>query len=118
MRGTAPILVTPVQRNFFDSAGKIIDTHGDYITAMKQLAEEENVPLIDLAEESRQLFEALGPEETKSLFMWAWPGEFPNFPKGAEDNTHFQERGGIAVAKLVVDCIKKQNIQPIMRYLR
>ena len=118
LRGAVPILVTPVQRRFFDNAGKIIDTHGDYITAMKELAEEENVPLIDLAEESRQLFEALGPKETKSLFMWAWPGEFPNFPKGAEDNTHFQERGGIAVATLVADCIKNQNIQPLIRYLR
>ena len=49
LRGAVPILVTPVQRRFFDNAGKIIDTHGDYITAMRQLAEEENVPLIDLA---------------------------------------------------------------------
>jgi lysophospholipase L1-like esterase len=118
LRGATPILVTSVQRRFFDSAGKIVDTHGDYITAMKQLAEEENVLLIDLAEASKQLFESLGIEETKSLFMWAFPGEFPNFPKGAEDNTHFQERGGIAIARLVVDSIKKQNIQPLVRYLR
>ncbi len=55
LRGAVPILVTPVQRRFFDNAGKIIDTHGDYITAMKQLAEEENVPLIDLAEESQAI---------------------------------------------------------------
>jgi lysophospholipase L1-like esterase len=117
-RGAVPILVTPVQRRFFDQAGKITDTHGDYITAMKQLAEDADVILIDLAEESKQLFETLGPEETKSLFMWAWPGEFPNFPKGAEDNTHFQEKGGIAIAELVVACIRKQHIQPLWRYLR
>lgn len=118
LRGATPILITPVQRRFFDPGGKIIETHGDYITAMKQLAVEENVSLLDLAERSKQLFEKLGPEETKSLFMWAWPGEFPNFPKGAEDNTHFQERGGMAVARLVVDLILQQNIQPLMRYLR
>ncbi|MBP1961538.1 rhamnogalacturonan acetylesterase [Paenibacillus aceris] len=117
-RGAVPILVTPVQRRFFDHDGKIVDTHGDYTTAMKQLAEEEDVILIDLAEESKQLFESMGVEETKSLFMWAWPGEFPNFPKGAEDNTHFQEKGGIAIAELVVACIRKQHIQPLQRYLR
>lgn len=117
-RGATPILVTPVQRRFFDNDGKIIDTHGEYITAMKELAEEENVTLIDLAAESKQLFERLGPEETKSLFLWAWPGEFPNFPKGAEDNTHFQQKGGIAVAELVVACIRKQQILPLQRYLR
>lgn len=117
-RGAVPILVTPVQRRFFDEAGKIVDTHGEYITAMKQLAEEADVPLIDLAEASKQLFETLGPEETKSLFMWAWPGEFPNFPKGAEDNTHFQEKGGIAIAELVVACIREQQILPLCRYLR
>ncbi|MDD9268752.1 rhamnogalacturonan acetylesterase [Paenibacillus sp. GCM10023248] len=117
-RGATPILVTPVQRRFFDNEGKLIDTHGDYITAMKELAEAEEVVLIDLAAESKRLFEALGPEETKSLFLWAWPGEFPNFPQGAEDNTHFQQQGGIAVAELVAACIRKQGILPLQRYLR
>ncbi|GGI43640.1 rhamnogalacturonan acetylesterase [Paenibacillus marchantiophytorum] len=117
-RGATPILVTSVQRRSYDALGNIIDSHGDYLTAMKQLAVEEDVALIDLAEASRQLFEALGEEATKSLFMWAYPGEFPNFPKGAEDNTHFQELGGIAIAKLVVDDIKKQQIDPLVRYLR
>ncbi|MEC0230525.1 rhamnogalacturonan acetylesterase [Paenibacillus alba] len=118
LRGATPILVTSVQRRLYDQMGKIVDTHGDYLLAMKQLAEEEQVILIDLAEESKQLFESLGEEESKSLFMWAWPGEFPNFPKGAADNTHFQERGGIAVASLVVASIQKQQIEPLSRYFR
>ncbi|MBD0379024.1 rhamnogalacturonan acetylesterase [Paenibacillus sedimenti] len=117
-RGATPILVTSVQRRFFGQDGVLMDTHGEYVTAMKQLAEEEDVILIDLAEKSKQLFEKLGPEETKSLFMWTLPGEFPNFPKGVEDNTHFQERGGIAIAKLVVDSIKEQNLFPLSLYLR
>ena len=39
-----PILVTPVHRRYFDSKGLLEDTHGDYITAVRELAEEENIP--------------------------------------------------------------------------
>ena len=81
---------------------RLRDTHGDYLKAMRELALAEEVPLIDLAASSKALFEALGPEGTKRLFMWLAPGEFMNFPDGVEDNTHFQQQGGIEVAKLVL----------------
>ncbi|UJF35000.1 rhamnogalacturonan acetylesterase [Paenibacillus hexagrammi] len=118
IREAIPILITPVHRRFFDEDGSLRDTHGDYITAMKELAEEQQVILLDLAAKSKVLYEQLGAEESKSLFLWAWPGEFPNFPRGAEDNTHFQELGAIQIAGLVVACIREQNIQPLALYLR
>ena len=68
------------------------DTHGEYITAVRELAAAEEVPLIDLAERSRLMFEQAGEEGTKDYFMWVLPGEYINFPTGMEDNTHFQER--------------------------
>ncbi|SFF29926.1 Lysophospholipase L1 [Paenibacillus algorifonticola] len=112
-REALPVLVTSVQRRFYEADGRLIDTHGDYLIAMRELAEEENVPLIDLAEESRKLFEELGPEATKSVFMWAAPGEFMNFPNGVEDNTHFQERGALQVAGLVVEQLKQLRLGAI-----
>lgn len=117
-RKAVPILVTSVQRRFFDDQGKLTDTHGDYLTAMRELAREEEVPLIDLAERSKALFEELGPEETKKLFLWAAPGEYINHPNGVEDNTHFHEIGGIRVAELVAAALKELGLQPLRMYLR
>ncbi|MFD1953573.1 rhamnogalacturonan acetylesterase [Paenibacillus thailandensis] len=117
-RGAIPVLITPVQRRKFGADGKIIDTHGDYVTAMKELAAEENVPLIDLTASSTALYESMGDEPSKALFMWAYPGEFAAFPEGAKDDTHFQELGGIRIAGLVKDGIKELGLMPLCVYLR
>jgi lysophospholipase L1-like esterase len=117
-RQAEPVLVTSVHRRFFDENGKLLDTHGEYLTAMRELAEEEGVPLVDLAERSKALFEQLGPEETKQLFLHAYPGEYLNHPNGAEDNTHFHEIGGIRVAELVAQGLKELGLQPLRMYMR
>lgn len=117
-RGAQPVLITPVQRRKFNESGHIIDTHGDYIVAMKELAEEQQVPLIDLAAKSKKLYEQLGDEPSKALFMWAFPGEFVSFPEGAKDDTHFQEIGGIRIAGLVAEGIRELDLEPLQMYLR
>ncbi|NOU96149.1 GDSL family lipase [Paenibacillus sp. LMG 31456] len=116
-RGAVPVLITPVHRRFFDEKGCIVNTHGDYLQAVKELGQAEQVPVIDLAEKTRLLYESYGDERSKTLFMWAVPGEFPNHPTGARDNTHFQEVGAIQVAKLVVEGIREQQLNPLMLFL-
>ncbi|GAA0137430.1 hypothetical protein YSY43_42710 [Paenibacillus sp. YSY-4.3] len=113
-----PVLVTPVHRRYFNPDGTLSDTHGDYITAMQELAEETDTLLIDLAARSKLLFEKAGPEGSKDLFMWVYPGEYMNFPAGVQDNTHFQEQGGEAVARLIADGIRDLQLQPLLMYLR
>ena len=49
LRGATPVLVTSVQRRTFDEHGKIKNTHGDYLQAVREVAAEEKVALIDLA---------------------------------------------------------------------
>ncbi|MFC9711665.1 rhamnogalacturonan acetylesterase [Paenibacillus sp. NPDC056933] len=113
-----PVLVTPVHRRYFADDGTLTDTHGDYIVAVRELAEEEGVPLIDLAERSRLLFEQAGVEGSKEDFMWVLPGEFLNFPAGVEDNTHFQERGAHRLAAQVAEAIRELRLHPLQMYLR
>lgn len=105
-----PVLITPVQRRSFESDGRFKNTHGDYPDAMIQLAEELRVPLIDLASKSRQLLESLGPEASKKLFLWLEPGEQPNYPDGARDDTHFCDFGANEMAKLVAQGAKETGI--------
>lgn len=113
--GANPVLITPVNRRSFDQ-GRLVPTHGLYPGAMTALAKAENVPLVDLTERSRVLFEELGEEKTKELFLWLEPGESVNYPEGAQDDTHFQENGATEVAKLIVLGIKELNL-PLAKYI-
>src|SRR5690606_21981412 len=95
-----------------------IDTHKDYLDAVRKLAEEEQVAFIDLAAKSKKLYEELGPEGTKTIFLWGDRGEWLNHPNGVRDNTHFQEKGGLALAKLVVEGIRELRLQPLTMFMR
>lgn len=95
--GAIPILITPMVRRTFDAQGKIIEGQPApnrpleaYATAMKEVATEKKVPLIDLYTSSKKLVEELGPE--KSLGLASNP----------RDNTHFNEKGARTMADLVM----------------
>jgi len=113
-----PVLLTSVHRRYFDQAGKLVDTHKDYLDAVRKLAADEQVLLIDLARKSKQLYEEIGEEGTKALLLWGEPGEWINYSNGVRDNTHFQEQGGLAIAKLVVQGIREQQLMPLTMFLK
>ena len=100
--GAHPVLVTPVERRRFTSAGVPYLSHGEYPDAVRALAADTDTPLIDLTASSFALWSSLGPEATKDYFLWLDAGESVNYPTGAADNTHFQAHGAIEVARLVV----------------
>ena len=112
-----PILLTPVQRRSFDDNGVFIETHGDYPIAMKQLAQQYDVPLIDLTTSSRILYEKLGPEASKEIFLWFKQEENINFPDGLQDDTHFSEYGANEIAQLVIEGIHEIK-SPLITYLK
>lgn len=114
--GAIPVLITPVERRKFTSNGRIQDTHRAYREAMFQLAKDEQVQLIDLTYKSKQLFNELGPEKTKELFLWLRPNESEHFPEGKKDNTHFQEKGAYLIASLVIEGIKELQL-PLQKYI-
>jgi len=91
-RGARPVLATSVERRKFDADGNALPTHGDYPAAMRALAEEEYVALLDIQALSLALWQKLGVEETKKYFNWT---------ATEQDNTHFNPPGAIAVARLV-----------------
>lgn len=66
-KGGIPVFVTPTQRRSFDEAGKIRETHEDYPDAMRWVAQREGVPVIELHDMTRTLYEAMGVEASKKL---------------------------------------------------
>ena len=107
-KGAHPVLVTSMFRRRFDESGKIIDTMAQYPDAVRQTAAEENVPLIDLNEMSRRLFEAMGPEGSKRAFVHYPAGTFPGQTEELKDDSHFSTYGAYQLAKCIVEGIKKE----------
>ena len=70
-----------------------------------------------MATRSKTLYEQLGPEETKKLFLWFTPREYLNYPDGIQDDTHFSEYGARKIAKLVIQSIQDIHL-PLVTKLK
>ena len=68
-----PILITPVQRRTYSSSGKLDNSLRPYAEAMKAVAAETGVPVIDLNQTSGQLYDRLGTGANKAVSLRAAP---------------------------------------------
>ncbi len=102
-----PVLFTPIVRRKFNSDGTLADTHGKYTDAVRIVAKEKQVLLIDLNKMSASLLERYGQEKSTSLFVWVEPGICAALPEGKQDNTHLNVRGARIIARMVAETIKE-----------
>lgn len=109
-KGATPILVTPVSRRYFDRDGNPKETHVEYTKAVFEIGKQYQVPVIDLDKQSRDLYQKMGPLNSKLLFMELDSAEHPNYPLGRHDNTHFNEYGARKMAEIVLNEIKAQHL--------
>jgi pectinesterase len=95
--GAVPVLVTPMpRRNFRD--GQVVTLLGDYAHAVRDLAREKNVPLVDLHAGSIELLNRLGPAESETLGP---------IVAGHPDRTHLSAKGQAVMAAVVVDLLRE-----------
>lgn len=106
--GAKPVLLTPVARRWFTDGKLDRNCHGDYPEAMRQVAEEFGIPLLDITTSSLDWIESLGDEASKPYFMSLEPGKYAIAPDGKVDNTHTKANGARKVALLVCDAVKEQ----------
>lgn len=97
-RGATPILVTSPERRNFDKRGKIVPSLAEYANAMKVVAKETKVALIDLNAKSIRDYETLGEERAARTFAF-----------GGQDRTHSNELGAFELAKRVVEGIRESD---------
>jgi lysophospholipase L1-like esterase len=90
LRGATPILVTSTERRNFDSSGRIVPSHGAYPDAVRIVAQEEKVPLVDLNPMTIRFYEALGPNRSPLAFS-----------DGGKDKTHHNNYGAYEIARMV-----------------
>ncbi|MBY8829660.1 rhamnogalacturonan acetylesterase [Hephaestia mangrovi] len=109
-RGMHPILVTSPERRMFQPDGTLKHTLADYVDAMKRVAAEEGVSLIDLNAASRRIYETLGPERASLAFN-----------DGGRDLTHNDNYGAWMLARVVAAGLTKAaptlaaHVQPAFR---
>lgn len=105
-KGGIPVLITPTQRRRFNADGTLQPTHGEFPDAMRKVAEEMKVPLIDVTNMTTAMYESWGDELSKKAFVFYPANTFPNQEKALADNTHFCSFGANEVAKCVVQGIR------------
>ena len=107
--GANVILTTPViRRNFID--GKLVETHGEYINSIKEVALEKNVTCVDLNNLTFDFFSNIGEVNSKRYFMNFDPNMYSNYPNGSSDNSHLRSDGAFLISKLFVDDLYMRNI--------
>lgn len=111
-RGANPILFTSiVRRHYLADSITLKDTHGEYVTVVREIAKSLDVPLVDLNKKTGELVTRLGPEKSaQEIYIFADPNVYKKYPKGVKDNTHLRESGATAVARLAAEGIKELKL--------
>ncbi|WP_426041016.1 rhamnogalacturonan acetylesterase [Brevundimonas sp. TWP2-3-4b1] len=94
-RGGSPVLVTSPHRRTFGADGRITNSHGGYPDAVRAVAREQSVPLIDLTMASARLYEALGAERARLAFA-----------NEGNDATHHNAYGAYILAAVIAEGLR------------
>ncbi len=100
-KGAHAVLLTPIVRRIFGSDGNILDEHAEYAEAMRELASELDVPLIDMTLLSSQYENIAGIKGSRELHEY--------FPGSEIDNTHLCQLGAYITARCVAEQIASDN---------
>jgi len=101
-RDAIPVLLTPPHCREFTGDGTGVSIDGDYPDAVRDIAREADVPLVDLHAMSETLYEALGPEGLDAAFV---------------DEAHHTDYGSYQLARCVVSGIRENDLG-LTRFLR
>jgi lysophospholipase L1-like esterase len=117
-KGATPILFSSICRRNFNENGVLIPTHGDYTLETRLVAQEYNVPFIDMEYYTELLEQKYGPENSKKLHLHFEAGEIPYYKNEKHaDDTHLSVEGATAVAKIAADELKKTKLD-IIKYIK
>ena len=107
-----PILMSPVCRAYFkdgkinDEGRHVLSANKDYVRCMREVAEEMNVPFLDMTERSREMFETRGQDYCMERYF------------NCGDKTHTGQEGGMVVAhlayRLIANCPELKELHHLV----
>ena len=96
-KGATPVLLTSVNSRMYNDAGTVLyQTTVAYAKAMRSVANTKDVALIDINEQTYQLFVSLGYDGTAPYFV--------------PDNTHLTKLGAETVASMIAHGLKNLGL--------
>ncbi len=116
-KGATPIIFSSIVRRNFNEKGVLISTHGEYTMEARLVAQEYNVPFIDMEYYTELLEQSYGPEKSKQLHLHYKAGEIPYYKEDKADDTHLGVKGATEVAKIAVEELKKTKLD-IVKYIK
>ena len=120
-KGAIPVFVSPMNMNAWNGANVrevFCEGANNYRGAMLNVSKELDVPFIDLEKKSVALQKRMGANYcAKFIYLGLDAREYPNFPDGSSDGTHFQEMGANFMAKFVCEGIDENKSHPDMERL-
>jgi lysophospholipase L1-like esterase len=116
-KGAIPVLFSSIARRKFNTEGVLLDSHGNYTLITRLVAQEMNVPFIDMQYLTEQLEISYGVEESKKLHLHFEKGENAYFPDGKIDDTHLSILGANEVANLASKELVKQ-LPELNKYIK
>jgi pectinesterase len=96
--GAKPILITSLVRRLYNADGTIRTSQTAYVEAVRALAREKQVPLVDLHQISMADAEHAGDD--------VWADLSPRDDKGQVDRTHLNAKGSEVVGRMVADGLR------------
>lgn len=103
--GAVPVLLTPIPRRYFRD-GALLPSHGEYPEAIRVLARQKGVALIDIYQTACAQLSEMGDEASRPLYMNVPAGQYAAYPQGQEDDTHTQKAGAEYYAALTADGLR------------
>jgi DNA sulfur modification protein DndE len=100
----------------WDAGGRFVSPPTEWVDVTREVAAALDVPLLDLRARTTELESRLGPAESAALHLHFPPGQFPGYPKGAKDDTHYSEHGAHQIALLAAQEIRRLKL-PLAQWL-
>ena len=107
--GAKPVLVTSLVRRLFNDDGTVRTTQTPYVEAVRRLAAEKQVPLVELHALSLADAEHAGDE--------VWTDLSPRDDTGQVDRTHLNAKGSVVVGRMVAEALRRAvpELAPLLR---
>ncbi len=111
-KGGNPLILSPIYRRCFTNPNHLDEKcHKGYHEACLKVAEEKDVPFVDLTHLTKIYLEKIGVDASRNLFMNFDAGIYDNYPDGKADNTHLRMDGAFVISKLFVEEVKRKNLE-------
>lgn len=104
-RGAIPVLLTSVWIRRYHGE-EPYDLFNGYNDAVRELAEKEKLPMIEVLKVAMKKMSELPKDETARYFGVLPAGVYENFPNGLNDNNHNVRKGAEFNARIVADGLK------------